>query len=236
MKITKILAPLFLATGIILLLVAYWQFNETKKFMETSAIAPGTVTDLVLQSDSSSRSSAGVYYPVIRFKTATGETIDFKSTTGSNPPAYKKGAQVQVRYDPNNPYRAKIDSFFSIWIFCILSTGMGIAFSGIGLFMFIIMIHSAKRDAWLQQYGQIINAEFQSVEIDNSTVIRGRSPYRIVAHWRDPLTNRLYIFKSKEIWSDPTAFIQGKDILVRIDPQNPKKYAMDISFIPEIEK
>lgn len=150
MKIMKILAPIFLTTGIILLLFAYWQFNETKKFIENSAIAIGTVTDLVLHRDSSSRSSAGLYYPVIRFKTATDETIDFKSGTGSNPPDHKKGEQVQVRYDPDNPYRAKIDSFFSIWIFCILFAGMGIAFSGIGLFMFIAMIHSAKRDAWLQ--------------------------------------------------------------------------------------
>lgn len=234
MKIVKIIGPLFTVVGVVLLIVAYWQYNETKKFIKESTIAKGTVIDLIL--DRSSSSSSGVYYPVIRFKTESGEIIEIKSDTGSNPPSHKKGAHVQVRYISNNPYRAKIDSFFSIWFFCIISAGMGIGFSGAGLAMLGTWMRSVRRDAWLQQYGQIIAAEFQSVEIDTSIKENGQSPYRIVAHWRDPLTNKLYVFKSKQIWKNPTSFIQSNDILVRIDPNNPKKYSMDISFIPEIEK
>lgn len=202
--------------------------------MEGSAFAKGTVIDLIL--DRTERSSHGVYYPVIRFKTARGEAIDFKSSTGSNPPTYKKGAQVQVRYLPDNPYQAKIDSFFSIWFFCILAAGIGIIFSGIGGAMLVIWMNSVKKDAWLQQYGQIITAEFKEVKIDTSVKEKGQSPFKIVAHWQDPVTNRLYVFYSKEIWIDPSPFIQSKDIVVHIDPKNPKRYLMDTSFIPEIEK
>jgi hypothetical protein len=45
----------------------------------------------------------------------------------------------------------------------------------------------------------------------------------------------MFTFKSKAIWFNPEKYIQNRDIRVRIDPNNPRKYVMDTSFLPEEE-
>ena len=45
----------------------------------------------------------------------------------------------------------------------------------------------------------------------------------------------MFTFKSKAIWFNPEKYIQSKDIKVRIDPNDPGKYVMDVSFLPDAE-
>jgi hypothetical protein len=230
MNILKIIGLIFSAVGMILLIAAGFVFQSTRTFLESSEQATGTIKDLVL-GDSSS--SSGVYYPVVTFKTSSGETIEFRSSVGANPPSYRKGELVPVRYDPRDPYRAGIDSFFYLWFTVILLSGMGTVFGGIGGVMAAIWIRSIRKDRWLQQHGQTILTEFQSVELNTSVSVNGRNPYRIVSQWLDPMTNKVYLFQSKDLLFNPEKFIQKKEIPVLIDPNNPKKFLMDTSFLPE---
>ncbi len=99
--------------------------------------------------------------------------------------------------------------------------------------MTVIWLRSIRKDKWLLHYGQIIMTEFQSVELNKSVKMRGRSPYRIISQWLDPMRNKVYVFKSKDIWFNPDEFMHSKEIQVWIDPNNPKKYLMDTSFLPD---
>jgi hypothetical protein len=49
-------------------------------------------------------------FPVIRFLTEKKEWITFRSVIGSYPPDYKEGDEVNVRFLPDKPEIAEIDS------------------------------------------------------------------------------------------------------------------------------
>src|SRR5713226_7874595 len=54
-----------------------------------------------------------------------------------------------------------------------------------------------------------------------------RIRYRIVCQWLDPAKNEMHIFNSANIWFDPTNYIPGKTIEVLVDPNNPRRYAVE---------
>ncbi|NOZ20551.1 MAG: DUF3592 domain-containing protein [Planctomycetes bacterium] len=237
MKVVRILGAIFLAVALILFLVAGLVYNHTKKFMETSVTTTGTVTDFELRrSSSSSSSSSGVYYPLVEFKTDKGETVEFVSSCGSRPAAYDKGESVTVRYDPGStkyPYRARIDTFASNWLGVIIPGALGAAFAVAAVIMLTASILSGRTERWLLDFGQPTMTEFQRVEVNTSVRMNGRSPYRIISQWENPATGEVHVFYSKNIWFNPEQYITGSEVRVLIDPNNPKTYLMDTSFLPE---
>jgi Protein of unknown function (DUF3592) len=70
----------FLALGVVMLIVGAVMFVRTVRFVAEAEHATGTVVDMSRDSDSD---GTGSYYPVVRFVTADGETIEFVSSTGS---------------------------------------------------------------------------------------------------------------------------------------------------------
>ena len=59
----------------------------------------GEVIDL----DKRSNSDGTTFAPIVRFDTNEGQTITHISLSGSNPPMYQRGDQVEIIYDPANP-------------------------------------------------------------------------------------------------------------------------------------
>lgn len=80
---------------------------------------PGTVVRL--EESSSSDDGCCVYSPVVEFD-VDGQTYSFEGNNASDPPDYKVGEVVDVRYDPSDPNTAQIDSYFERWAFpvCII--------------------------------------------------------------------------------------------------------------------
>ncbi|MBW4564695.1 MAG: DUF3592 domain-containing protein [Mojavia pulchra JT2-VF2] len=106
---------------------------NTHSFVGTAVSTQGTVIDLKLHlsTDSKGRSSS-FYYPVVKFAPNSGEPIIFESNAGSKPPAFTKGQQVEVLYDPQKPKSAMINSWFELWFLPAMFTGMGSLFVLIG--------------------------------------------------------------------------------------------------------
>jgi hypothetical protein len=117
-----------LALGVGLLLASAATFVHTKRFMAGAEHATGTVIDL----SEDSTSDGTVYYPVVRFTTAEGRTVEFRSSTGSSS-APDVGDRVEVLYDSDDPQDAKLSSFFDIWLWTIALGGLGIVFSAFAL-------------------------------------------------------------------------------------------------------
>jgi hypothetical protein len=90
--------------------------------------ATGTVIDL----SEDSTSDGTVYYPVVRFTTAEGRTVEFRSSTGSSSPP-DVGDRVEVLYDSDDPQDAKLSSFFDLWLWTIALGGLGFMFSAFAL-------------------------------------------------------------------------------------------------------
>ncbi|MEY4766014.1 MAG: hypothetical protein RI907_2687, partial [Pseudomonadota bacterium] len=54
------------------------------------------------------------------------------------------------------------------------------------------------------------------------------------AQWHDAAHNELLIFKSSNLWFDPSQFIQNKKIPVYVDAADPSRYLVDLSFLPKV--
>lgn len=127
--------------GLGFLIGGVFAFTSTQNFLDQSVSANGTVIDLGLRYSGNSR----VYYPIIKFTDESGQEIEFRSSFGSNPPAYQVGEKVSILYIPDNPDQARISSFISLWFLTLLFLGMGTIFTGIGLIFLYSLITNMRK-------------------------------------------------------------------------------------------
>lgn len=80
--------------------------------------AEGTIVDLA-------PASRG-YDPVVEFTVPDGDKVRIKGWVGSNASVFPLGEQVPVRYNPDNPQDAVIDTYWQVWfvptLFGIIAT------------------------------------------------------------------------------------------------------------------
>jgi hypothetical protein len=92
-------APVLGVFAIVLAALGVWQSTRLAHLEAAGIRAPGQVVRLHGEwSSGSSGSSHYNYYPIVRFRTAQNETIEFKDNIGSNPPSYHTGDTVTVLY------------------------------------------------------------------------------------------------------------------------------------------
>jgi Protein of unknown function (DUF3592) len=124
-----VLSTIFALVGGAMLLVAGRQLARRRAFVRHSAVASGTIVGLTENRESEEIS----YFPKVRFQTASGREFTFESEMGSSPEAGRIGDTVAVRYRPDQPESAEIDSFMSLWGVALLSGGLGLVFLLVGL-------------------------------------------------------------------------------------------------------
>lgn len=129
-KLLKLLGLMFVVIAGIFMIIATLFYLTTKSFLNTCNVAQGKVVDLVPV-------YKGIFFPVVSFMTEDGDTVKFRENVGSNPPRYKKGDLVRVLYDSEKPWRAKIDSFWSLWFISILFAFLGFTFGSTGTVLII---------------------------------------------------------------------------------------------------
>lgn len=222
----------FFAFGLLFLMVAVFWAKNTRTFVGHASTARGTVIDLVRQQSSDS----DTYAPVVRFVTDTGETIEFKSNTSSNPPSYTNGERVEVLYSPLAPRDAKIDGFFSLWAGPIMFGAVGSIFLVVGAGIILSAVHKARKAADLKHNGKRILTSVQRVALNENLKVNGKNPYRIFTQWKNPATSETRVFESDYVWFDPSAYLNGRNIAVFVAPGDPKRYYVDLSFLPKSAK
>jgi hypothetical protein len=206
----------------------YWVLN-VRDFIAAADRTEGVVIALRRQHSSNSTT----YVPVVRFQLPKRQ-IEFDSGGGTNPPRYSIGEKVPVLYLATNPYQAKIDSFFSLWGGSVILGGMGSVFFLIGAGTMLATRVQKRADDHLMHEGRPIEADFQQVDLNTSLKINGRHPFRVLAQWQDPSTSRIHVFTSHNLWFDPSQYITQKQIRVYVDRTNPKRYYVDLSFLPQL--
>lgn len=244
MKAVTIVIYVFSIVGIGLLAGACLMAVNARNLLADASFAEGEVVDLrqsrsvsgmrgVSQRRSESSDSIS-YHPVISFRAADGSMITFSSPIGSNPPGYYIGETVEVLYHSSNPQKARINSFVSLWAGPLLLGGLGLVFFIIGFSIILVTRLKAKNIKSLKDKGVPVQTKFESVGLNESVSVNGRSPYVIFTQWINPATSRIHIFKSENIWFDPSGHIPEKDITVLIEQGNPEKYYVDTSFLPRL--
>ena len=130
----KIIKYIFSAIGLSLLVGCFFLYKSTHDFIKRSVQTSGEVTDYKIETDSD---GSETYYPIVQFKTSQGELIEFTSRYGGKPPAFSTGEVVSVLYDPTAPEKARINTFFSLWLGAMIVGGLGIIFTLVGLGMIV---------------------------------------------------------------------------------------------------
>jgi len=235
MKIVRVMFGIFFVSGLGMLIGSYFTYQHMRKFLGTAIETAGVVVDLVERESSDDNGTSTSYHPRVRFRTAEGQSIEFVSKTGSNPPKYSVNQTVKVLYNPRQPSEAYINSFAPLWFTTVLLAVLGLAFMSPAFGYSIWRRLSDRKAAWLRENGRRLQAEIKSVELRANFEMNGRHPYRIVCQWLDPARNEVHVFHSKNIWFDPAEFLQGKTALnVWIDPNNPRRFLVDTSFLPGV--
>jgi len=80
----------------------------------------GAVTEgVVIGMDESTTDGNTTYSPVIEFQ-VDGQSYTFENNISSNPPQYKLGERVAVRYDKSDPSTAQIDKWTERWLMPVI--------------------------------------------------------------------------------------------------------------------
>lgn len=230
MKVLSVIKYVFFIVGTMCLLGAAATYKSSSDFLDEAVPAAGKVVALVKSKSSDSVS----FRPVIQFLDEEGRSFEFTSSAGSNPPSFSVGEEVWVLYSPEHPENAKVDAFFDLWGVSIILAVLGGPFFFIGMLMVMIGRLRKRKHAYLQKNGVAIEAKVQSVERNHRLSVNGRNPYLIMCQWLNPQTSQVHLFESENIWFDPSHYIKGESIRVFIERNNPKKYHVDVSFLPKV--
>jgi hypothetical protein len=219
----------FAVAGAVMLIIAVAAYTHTRSFLAQAARTEGTVIRL----DPVRSSDGTTYKPIVRFE-HQGRQIEFASSGSSNPPAFHEGERVSVAYLESDPYSAKIDTFFSLYGLAVILGGMGSVFFLVGAGIIFVQVRTRRTDEHLLNEGVPITTAFQSVMINDGLAVNGRHPFKVVTQWLDSATSQVRVFESHNVWFDPAQYIKQKEITVYLDRADPKKYYMDLSFLPRL--
>lgn len=126
----KYVGPVFTVVGLLAIALGVYLGMERADFLETALNADGTVIKLHERRSDDSY----VYYPVVEFKLpGSDDVLSFEHDSGSNPPSYRVGEQVQVLYNPRNPRNAIIDAGLFNWFGPGIASVLGLIFVAVGI-------------------------------------------------------------------------------------------------------
>jgi len=232
MRTIQIVKYVFSIVGLLMLIGAAMLYVRTERFLAEAVHVQGEVIDLV---ESWSKDSDGsVYKPIVRYLTADDKEVEFVSSMGSYPPAYKVGETVEVLYLPDQPGSAEIKGFGEQWLGVLVLGFLGGIFFCIGAGITLVQWRRNRMNDDLRHKGNRILATYVGVERNTTLEVNGRNPFRVIAQWMNPETSEVHIFNSPNIWFDPTEYVKRDTLSVWIDQRNPKRYLVDISFLPKL--
>ena len=209
---------------------AYALYGNARAFRATALEAEGTVVDLAGERNSDGKT---MYSPVVEFTTADGRTLQFTGSTSSNPPSWSRGDTAKVLYQPANPEQARLDSFMETWFGPLILGFFALVVLLVGYALFWGGIQKRRVRAWLAQHGMKVRAKLAGAELNTSLKVNGRSPWRLRAQWQHPVTQKVYVFYSDNVWFDPTEFCDREQVDAVVNADDPRQYVVDTSFLPE---
>jgi hypothetical protein len=133
-RVETIILLAFSGIAILMLLIA--GISSANAIMQISheKSTPGQVTNVVMRREyvnERDRIVQEYYYPVVQFIAQDGRSRIVQMSAGSDSPDYEKGDEVTIRYNPDHPLEARIDSFWSsatLWILPVITGILGLGF------------------------------------------------------------------------------------------------------------
>ncbi len=114
-------------------------------------------------------------------------------------------------------------------IFC----GIGGLFAVLGGIFLGLSVREHNRIKALVAAGNFIMADYTGADLNMAVTVNGRNPYQAIFQFTDPL-GMVHVFRSRNIMSDPTPMLTGRQIRVYVDQQNYDNYYADIDSVLSI--
>jgi uncharacterized protein DUF3592 len=105
--VSHVLPPLGVLAGVGFVAIGAHVIRTGRRLRTYGRRVPGVVVRLRFDPN---EHGGGQYYPVLRFQTHDGDTVETESDLGTNPAPVRPGQQVAVVYDPAKPRRARLDT------------------------------------------------------------------------------------------------------------------------------
>ena len=217
---------IFALVGLLLLVASGYLLVHQQNFTRSALTANGTV--VALHPRRSSDSNSTNYAAEIAFTDAAAQDHRFIENFSTYPARFDPGERVTVLYPPQAPQDAIVDDVWSRAGALIIVGPLGLIFSILGGWMVSYRWRLRKRAGYLMQNGLPVQAQFLRVVLDDTITVNNRSPYRVIAQGRHPVSGQDQEFRSAMIWTDPGEQFQGQKLTVYVDPQRAKRYYMDV--------
>lgn len=123
---------LILGLGVVFFVWAVYSFRNTMTFLNNGYKATATVIDFHKY-----ESDGEAFAPIFTFRTKDNQLITYELAEGNDPPAWKIGETITVIYDPSDPSKVSLYSYFRvfIWTLVLLSISLPLLVIGGGYFI-----------------------------------------------------------------------------------------------------
>lgn len=224
-KIENIVWIIFGIVGVLFLSVAiflnYWAIIPQTNRGETIA----TIIEIEYRDNNDEYPDVLVSYEV------NGQ--QYRTSLDSYSSSYYEGKEITIYYDKNDPSKI-MDNTPKILMYVF--GGIGIAFLSVAVIINLFKLRNKRMKKNLRETGNIVNAKYISCYMNTNYTVNNKHPYKIVCEWVNNIDNKVYRFKSKNIWVNPEKYIVKNNIKsfrVYIDPNNLKKYYVDVDMLLE---
>lgn len=135
-RVETLILLIFSGIAVLMLLIAGIASANAIRQISHEQSAPGQVVSMTMRREYINEQDRVVqeyYYPVVQFTASDGKTRTMQLSEGSDSPDYEQGDPVTVRYNPDHPIEARIDSFWSsagMWILPVITGILGLGFLG----------------------------------------------------------------------------------------------------------
>jgi len=222
-KIEKVIMTVFILIGLIFIISGVLIFKASENFKKNGIETTAVITDIVRYNDESS-----VYIKYIVNDKEYNQKLNYYTSN------MHIGQTLKIYYDSDNPNR--IQSTGGTVVLVAVFGGIGGVFFLIGIIVLGVNVRRKKLNKRLVENGRKIYADLYEIVINGSYRVNRRHPYNITCKWQDKSSGILYLFKSENIWFDPSSIIEEKNITklpVYVDENDFKKYYVEIDSIVE---
>jgi hypothetical protein len=126
--------------GILLVAIAILQYFSTNKLLSIGVITHAEVISLESDGHILQHSSA----PLLKFTIPNGKEYTLSPDVSSNIQLFNVGDRVKIIYNPNNPKKSRIVSYWGLYRWTVISLCFGLVFLtiGSGYFCYLVQIKS----------------------------------------------------------------------------------------------
>lgn len=221
-KILILVPSVFLIAGICMFIWGIGWLISALQFKATGVKISGEITRI----DSAYDDDGDEHFSVFVSYEYNGERYEDVRINSYSSSMYE-GKEISLYCDPDKPRHIQASSM--LYFPPIFLLVMGSLFSLVGGRVTISAIISSLNRKRIKEQGISIYATVEEIEYDTNTIVNGKHPFTIYCTYRDEYKDVTYRFRSKSLWSDPSAvFPVGSTIEVKVDANDYSKYYVNV--------